>query len=255
MTLMLLKSMQKAMQEELKYAIGSESSVAVAFSGGVDSSLLANMCRDLNKSVTLLTVGFASSHDMIFSGSIASMLLLPHKKYEIGQNEFHEKLRIVRRKINCHSASHLENCVAYLFIAHLAKENGFRMVLTANGLDELFCGYNQYRIVYKQGKSGIMDLMRSKISNELLLMEEITTVTSDYGISIKKPFLSERFIKFAKTIPLDQKIKGEDDMLRKHIIRRLATEIGVPRESVIKPKKALQYGSLIHKYFMKKSCR
>lgn len=241
------------MQEELKAALGEEKSVAVAFSGGLDSSVLAKMCRDLNRSVTLLTVGFAGSHDMIFSEYIASQLLLPHKKHNIQQDEFYENLNRVKLTINCRIASHLENCTAYLFVARLAKENGFNMVLTANGIDELFCGYNQYRFVYKYGKSGIMKLMHEKILNELLLMEEIAKVTSNYGVTIKKPFLSERFIGFANTIPIDEKIKSEDDLLRKHVIRRLALDMGVPEEAAMKSKKALQYGSLIHKYFTKRN--
>nr|MDQ5876790.1 asparagine synthase-related protein [Thermoproteota archaeon] len=55
--------------------------------------------------------------------------------------------------------------------------------------------------------------------------------------------------KFAKSIPIDQKIKGSDDMIRKHILRRAALVLGVPEEAAMKPKKALQYGSHIHKYF------
>jgi asparagine synthase (glutamine-hydrolysing) len=241
------------MREELKTAIGNERSVAVAFSGGLDSSVLAKLCRDLNRSVTLLTVGFAGSHDMIFSETIASMLLSPHKKHDIQQDEFYENLNKVKLRISCRITSHLENCIAYLFVARLAKENGFGIVLTANGIDELFCGYNQYRFVYKYGKPGIMELMQAKILNELLLMEEIDMIVSDYGVTIKKPFLSAKFIEFANTIPIDEKIKSEDDMLRKHIIRRLAIEIGVPQEAAMKPKKALQYGSLIHKYFTKQN--
>ncbi|MGH9963900.1 MAG: asparagine synthase C-terminal domain-containing protein [Nitrososphaeraceae archaeon] len=243
----------EVMRKELRAAIGSERSVAVAFSGGLDSSVLAKMCKDLNRSVTLLTVGFAGSHDMAFATTIASTLQFLHKKYEIQLDEFYEKLNEVERRINCGIASHLENCIAYLFVARLAKENDFRVVLTANGLDELFCGYNQYRFVYKYGESSIMELTKVKILNELLLMKEIATVASDYGVSINKPFLSEKFIEFANTIPIDEKIKGENDMLRKHIIRRLAINIGVPQEAAMKPKKALQYGSSIHKYFMKQN--
>jgi asparagine synthase (glutamine-hydrolysing) len=239
--LKLTTQLHKAIQEELKAALGEEKSVAIAFSGGLDSSVLAKMCSDLNRSVTLLTVGFAGSHDMIFSKTIASQLLFPHESHYIIPDEFYERLNWVKRKINCGIASHLENCIAYLFIARLAKENGFNTVLTANGIDELFCGYNQYRFVYKYGKSGIMELMHEKILNDLLLMEE----------TIKKPFLSEKFIDFAKTIPIDEKIKSEDDLIRKHIMRRLALDIGVPHDAAMKSKKALQYGSLIHKYFSK----
>lgn len=241
------------MQEELRTALGEEESVAVAFSGGVDSSVIAKMCGDLNRAVTLLTVGFAGSHDMIFSETIASQLRFPHKKHNIQQDEFYENLNKVKRKINCGITSHLENCIAYLFVARLARENGFNMVLTGNGIDELFCGYNQYRFVYKYGRSGIMSLMQEKILNELLLMEEIARVTSSYGVTIKKPFLSDKFIEFANTIPIDEKIKSEDDMLRKHIMRRLALDIGVPHEAAMKAKKALQYGSLIHKFFTRQN--
>ena len=45
--------------------------------------------------------------------------------------------------------------------------------------------------------------------------------------------------------------KDLDDMIRKHILRRIALALGVPEESAMKPKKALQYGSSIHKYFKK----
>lgn len=254
MTSNLLLSLREVMSEELNYVMGKEERVAVAFSGGVDSSLLAKMCKDLNKSVTLLTVGFANSHDMIFSGIIASKMLFTHKKYEIQRDDFYEELKVLERKIECNMLSHIENCVAYFFIAQLARENDLRTVLTANGLDELFCGYNQYRVVYARGESAIMKLMESKIKNELSLLEKINRVASDQGISIKSPFLTDRFVKYAYTIPLNHKITGNDDLLRKHIIRRLAADIGIPQESAMKPKKALQYGSLIHKYFMKRNC-
>lgn len=241
------------MQQELRAALKGERSIAVAFSGGLDSSVLAKMCSNFDISVTLLTVGFTGSHDMIFSEKISSQLLLPHKKHIIQQNEFDEYLHKVKQRISCRNTSHVENCIAFLFLAHLAKENGLNLILTANGIDELFCGYNQYRFVSKYGKSNIMELMHRKILNELQLKDEIAIVASYYGVTIATPFLSAKFIEFAKAIPIDEKIKNEDDMLRKHIIRRLALHIGVPKEAAMKPKKALQYGSSIHKCFVKKN--
>lgn len=250
----LVTQLHKVMQQELKAALKGEKSVAVAFSGGLDSSVLAKMCSDLNISVTLLTVGFAGSQDMIFSEKIASQLLFVHKKHNIQHDEFYEYLNRVKRRISCRSTSHVENCIAYLFVAHLARENGFNLVLTANGIDELFCGYNQYRFILKYGESSIMEFMHRKILNELQLMDEIAVVTSYYGVTISRPFLSAQFIEYAKTIPVDEKIKNEDDMLRKHIIRRLALDIDVPYEAAMQPKKALQYGSSIHKYLIKHKC-
>jgi asparagine synthase (glutamine-hydrolysing) len=123
--------------------------------------------------------------------------------------------------------------------------------LSANGCDELFCGYDRYRKVYCDGEAQINRLMEVSLVKEFALIEEIKTVAAQLGIQVQQPFLSSKFIQFAKTIPIDQKIKGPDDMIRKHILRETALALGVPVESAMKPKKALQYGSSIHKYFKK----
>lgn len=228
-----------------------EAKVAVAFSGGVDSSLLAKICRDLGKQIMLVTVGFPDSHDIGFAKDIASKMAMEHKTLEIDYGDFRENLRLVRKIIKCENTSHIENCIAYFYICKLARQNGQNVVLSANGCDELFCGYSAYRIAYRSGEAAIMKMMDEKLANEFALMGEIAVVASEFGLLIRQPFLSNRFIEFAKAIPLDQKIKGSDDLKRKHILRQVALSIGVPEGSAMKAKKALQYGSSIHKYFKK----
>lgn len=228
-----------------------ERRLAVAFSGGVDSSLLARICVDLGKQIKLLTVGFSDSHDLSFSTKIAARLGLEHDIVELDLKGFERDLEQVRKTIGCTNTSHIENCIAYLNIARAAQSAGIKIVLSANGCDELFCGYNGYRTVYDKGKDAIIKFMEEKISNELALVKEISRVAQGYGVQVRQPFLSPAFLEFAKTIPLDQKIRGADDMMRKHILRQVALSIGVPEESAMKPKKALQYGSSIHKNFKK----
>ena len=48
-----------------------------------------------------------------------------------------------------------------------------------------------------------------------------------------------------------EKIIDPDDLQRKHAIRKLAISCGVPEISAHKQKKALQYGSKIHKQLLK----
>jgi asparagine synthase (glutamine-hydrolysing) len=94
-----------------------------------------------------------------------------------------------------------------------------------------------------------LEFIHQKIENEILLMNEVKSITSELGVKTMHPFLSERFSSIAMKISIDNKIKGCDDFVRKHILREVALMIGVPREAATKPKKALQYGSLIHKNF------
>ncbi len=247
----LLISLSQALYDAISENISQIPRVAVAFSGGLDSSLLAKLCDHLRKQVTLVTIGFPRSPDIYFSKSMALKMGMNHKLYEIDYSDFQEKLQHVRRAINCSNTSHIENCIAYYYVSRLARENDLNVVLSANGCDELFCGYDRYRKVYCDGQTQIKRLMEESLVNEFALIGEIKTVAAQLGIQVQQPFLSSKFIQFAKTIPIDQKIKGPDDMIRKHILREAALALGVPEESAMKPKKALQYGSSIHKYFKK----
>ena len=243
--------LKHALYDAVSETISEIHKVAVAFSGGVDSSILAKICHDLSKQVTLVTIGFCGSHDIDFSKRIASKMSMEHRVCEIDYADFEENVQHIRQVIRCKNTSHVENCIAYFYICRLAKQNQLSVVLSANGCDELFCGYDGYRGVYDGGEPEISRFMDKKITNEFTLMKEIEILTAQLGVQVRQPFLSPEFIQFAKTIPLDQKIKGPNDMTRKHILRWTALAIGVPEESAMKPKKALQYGSAIHKYFKK----
>ncbi len=245
---MLLHSLRNALYETVSEA-APETGVAVAFSGGVDSSLLARICQDLGKVITLITIGFRGSHDIQFASTIAAKMGMKQRVFEITIDDFQGKLETVQELTGCANTSHLENCVAYLYISKASREEGLDVVLSGNGCDELFCGYNGYRAAYDHGEAALMKLMGEKITNELELVAEISSISKQFGVEVRQPFLSEKFVLFAKSIPIDRKIKGPDDMVRKHILREVALEIGVPRESAMKPKKALQYGYLIHKHF------
>ena len=235
----------------MEQAIGNETSIAIAFSGGLDSSLLARLCKDFGIDVILLTVGFSASHDISFSREIASIMNLPHKILKLDTECFQTDIDQICSKVKCNITSHIENCIGFFYIGKFAHSNGYRTVLTANGCDELFCGYDIFRSAYNQGIVGLVKLMEEKLENEFLLMQEIDTVVKEFGVKIKQPFLSPDFISFAKSISVDQKINGPNDLVRKHILRRLAVSMKVPHQSAMRRKKAFQYSSLIHRNFCK----
>jgi asparagine synthase (glutamine-hydrolysing) len=225
--------------------------IGIAFSGGVDSTVLAKICSNIGYEILLFTVGFEGSHDIEFSKNIATMLQFEHVIDIISLKSFSETARKIRQTIQTENLSWNENCIAFYYVSKLAKNNGIETVLTSNGIDELFCGYNAYRDAIDKGEKAVITLMNKKLDNEIQMMTAVNTVSSEFDVTILQPFLSKEFIEFAKTIPIGEKIKDKDDLIRKHIIRKLALTIGVPKESALKKKKALQYGSLIHKNLMK----
>jgi len=90
----LLTEMQNAVKETI-----SDKKIGVAFSGGVDSTLLAKLVKDLGHDVHLLTIGFHDSHDINFAKEVNQLLNLPHSISEIDPEKFKEvsdKIRYFR---------------------------------------------------------------------------------------------------------------------------------------------------------------
>jgi asparagine synthase (glutamine-hydrolysing) len=242
----LLENIKNSVFETVK-----EKKIGIAFSGGVDSTLISKICTDMNYDITLLTIGFPESHDILFAKEVNEHLKYSHHVLEIDLDTFSDISSKINQTIKTDNLSWNENCIAFYYVSKLANSLGLDTVVTANGVDELFCGYNAYREAFSGGESQINKVMLAKLDNELKMMKAVNSISSEFGVRILQPLLSQKFIEYAKTVPVSEKIHNSEDLYRKHIIRKLASEINVPEISCTKRKKALQYGSKIHKALLK----
>ena len=242
----LLKNIEDAIKKTVP-----KKRIGVAFSGGVDSTLISKILDDLKYDITLLTIGFSESHDILFAKEVNQQLQLPHHVLEIDGDTFEKITSDINKKIKTENLSWNENCIAFYYVSQLAKSLNLDTVVTANGIDELFCGYNAYREVISQGESQVNELMDAKLENEIKMMKAVNLISSEFGVTILQPLLSSEFVAFAKSVPMSEKILDSEDLIRKHAIRKLAADVGVPEISYTKRKKALQYGTQIHKKLLK----
>ena len=249
-----MDEMNKKLFENIQNSISETvptKKISIAYSGGVDSTLISKICYDMNYDVTLLTIGFPESHDILFAKEVNEHLKYPHHILEIDLETFPGISSKINQTIKTDNLSWNENCIAFYYVSKLANSLNLDTVITANGIDELFCGYNAYREAFSGGEYQINKVMLEKLDNELKMMKAVNLIASEFEVKIFQPLLSSDFIKYAKTVPISEKIHSSEDLYRKHIVRKLAAEINVPELSCTKRKKALQYGSKIHKAFLK----
>ena len=249
-----MNDLNQQLLEHIKNSISEivpANKIGIAYSGGVDSTLISKICHDMGYDVTLLTIGFPESHDLLFAKEVNEHLKYPHHVLEIDLEYFPDVASKVNQIIKTDNLSWNENSIAFYYVSKMASSLDLDTVITANGIDELFCGYNAYREAFSGGESQINEVMLDKLDNELKMMKAINLVTSEFGVTLLQPLLSPKFIEYAKTVPISEKIHSSEDLYRKHIVRKLAVEVSVPEISCTKRKKALQYGSKIHKALLK----
>jgi asparagine synthase (glutamine-hydrolysing) len=249
-----MKEMEKQLIEKIYGTVNRNcpEEITISFSGGLDSSLLAKVCRDLKKKVTLLTVGFEGSHDLEHAKKISEQLKLPLIVGEIKEEQIENDLRHIVHLIKFNNLAELEVALSFFYVAKTAVENNLKNVVTASGMDELFCGYEKYKeILEKEGEEGVNKAIIEEVNRAIKCKAEQQKIMRIFGVEKIDPFLDNDFVEFASKIPVNLKMKSSSDEERKHITRSVAFQLRLPEHVVKKSKKAFQYGSGIHKVIEK----
>ena len=113
--------------DEIQRAIKNtvlDNSVGVAFSGGVDSTLIAKLLHDNGYDIHLLTIGFHDSHDINFAKEVNEILKYKHDILEIEPESFQETSEKVNGIIQTDNLSWNENSIAFYYVSKLAKNLG-----------------------------------------------------------------------------------------------------------------------------------
>jgi len=239
--------------EALRKAVGRRLSdvnrVALAFSGGVDSSIVAKLAVESVKVELVHVVFGGESKELAQARQAARALGLDLWEDSVSPEECEDAIPDVLWAIETHDAQALEIALAIHFVAKGVRDMGCRVVMMGQGADELFAGYSRYQRTYSsRGEPAVLDEMSRDIAEmheKNLARDEKVCARS--GVEIRSPFWDVQVISLANSIPIDLKLSDPQDPLRKKILRDLASRLGLPETISKSPKKAIQYGSGSHR--------
>ena len=209
----------------------------IALSGGLDSSILGWIKKDQGlNAITIITKDFIGS-DLSYSQIIGKHIDIP---LELKYVNIDEMLNAIKGTIkilkNFNDIEIRNSIVPYLYL-NVLKEKNVTKVITGDGADEIFAGYNF--LVKKD---------HSELQNELKRIKKIMHFTSQkiankLGISIQMPFINESIIKLVETLPINLLINQKDGIKFGKWVLRKAFENVLPSNVVWRKKIPMQDGS------------
>ncbi len=193
----------------------------ILLSGGIDSSLIAKICKDRGDEFRCFCVGIKDSKDVEAATEVSQLLNLKLVKKEYEINEIEELLEKVVR-ILPHPIIENDNYIEYmvkvsvsavmLASINLGNENIF---LSGIGAEELFAGYHRHSLSVKEGGEwrgnqikpledeswdGIKRLHNLVISRDQL-------IANQFMKEIRNPYIDDDLIILAMNLASEEKIK------------------------------------------------
>ena len=242
------KTLQSLLEKSIKRRVHNLKEVAVAFSGGLDSSLVAFLASKCGVKVNLLHVSLENQAETEEAMRASDELNLPLQVHLFKDSDVERTLPKVVELIEEPDPVKASIGLPFYWVAEKAAEASFKVLLAGQGADELFGGYQRYVNQCcqdgneKAGKTMFTDVVNISKSN----LERDLKICSFHDVELRLPFASFELAEFALGLPVELKIENKTDTPRKLVLRKMALDAGMPTSIVEKPKKALQYSTGIN---------
>jgi asparagine synthase (glutamine-hydrolysing) len=240
-----VRTLQKLLEDSVQERIASEKKVAVAFSGGLDSSLVALLAKQCGGHVHLLHVSLENQPETEAALEAAELLDLPISVHLFKESDVEKIIREVVGLVEESEPLNVSIGLPFFWTAQKAAEAGFKVMLAGQGADELFGGYQRYVKQYlTEGNLAVRQTMFNDVSAiHETNIERDEKICIYHDVELRLPFASFELVDFAMSLPTELKFEKKLDSLRKLALRETAKKLGLPPKIADKPKKAVQYST------------
>lgn len=211
--------------------------VAVAFSGGLDSGLVAALSKRYASSVQLYTVGTPGSHDVEAAREIAPLIGLGLEVIELDDRQIVDNLREEITITGTNSPLTLAFEMPLYCVMRNCKEG---IIVGGQGADELFAGYSKYMPMKELQ-------MRDEMAKDLAKLYTSTKpheakMGSYFGKTVLYPYLDRDIAALSRNAPSEMLRPSLEADGRKKLLSDAACDLGFGFLAG-RRKKAAQYGS------------
>jgi asparagine synthase (glutamine-hydrolysing) len=213
----------------------STKKVAVLLSGGIDSSLLLklltnNLSLEHRKRIVPFCIGLKGSNDYENAMKFIKQLGCEVIYTDLYSNEESlKKIPEITYMVESRYSRVVKVALLQDKLAHEIKKHDIEVVISGEGSDELFYGYERFinGLIAKQ-----VDEVNTIFFQRIFyytLLQRYDRVFARHQIEGRVPYLDQEIVELSKKFTMEEKIqKMGERYLSKMPLRKIAKEIGVP---------------------------
>lgn len=237
-----LQQVRQGLEEAVATHLMSDVPVGAFLSGGLDSSLIAAIARRHVRKLHTFAVGVAGSSDLTAARHVAEHIGSIHHEYVFTAEEALAALPEILYYLESFDQDLVRSAIPCYFCSRLAAKH-VKVILTGEGADELFAGYDYYKS-YDDQTALHQELRRSVATLHNLNLQRVDRLTMCHGLEGRVPFLDTKFIHLGLDIPTELKLKPTRDgqLVEKWVLRKAFEDL-LPPEIIWRDKAKFGEGS------------
>jgi len=238
--------LKKIFLEAIKKRIPSKK-FGILFSGGIDSTIIALICKKFKLNFTCYTAavkGIGQAEDIVYAKKIAKKYNLKLKIKEIPLSEVKNYIKKVVPLIEDSNVVKVGIGLPFYVACQEAKKDNVKVIFSGLGSEEIFAGYERHKHSLDVNKECVYGLM--KLYERDTYRDDV--ITMNKNLELRLPFLDNELVTYALKIPSSYKLKNEKNKI---ILRQIAHELGLSMQFSQRKKRAAQYGSNFDKAIQK----
>jgi asparagine synthase (glutamine-hydrolysing) len=223
---------QQKIVELLKYAVikrieNSDRPVAFLCSGGLDSSLILCIANEYlkkyNRDLHVFSMhyidknGYTNSEDKFYCERLVNLLGVKYTSLTFDLKDVIENIDKIVYQTETYDPNTIRTSIANYLLAKKIKETtDYKVFLSGEGADELFCGYSYFNQIQDAEK---LNKESERLVQNIHMFDILKAdrCFNAFGLEVRVPFLDKDFITYVKSI--SGKFKAFDDGIEKNLLR------------------------------------
>lgn len=233
-----IQKIRDTLTEAVRLRLIADVPVGISLSGGLDSSIIAQLASQEIEHLYSFAVGMEGSEDLAAARKMANQLGTHHFERVYSEHEMVEILPKVIYHLESFDPALVRSAIPNYFLAEMASQT-VKVILTGEGADEIFAGYD-YMCDYKDPEKLQKELINITSALHNTNLQRADRIPMAFSLEARVPFLDTESVELGLSLPA--KWKAHHGRPAKYMLRQ-AFKNDLPDEIVNRPKQKFSKGA------------